>query len=375
MKKIIIFILLLLSPVSVYALDTSASSSILIEASTKTILSEEEKDLELPMASMTKMMTLLLVMERLDAGKIALTDMVPISSTSASMGGSQVYLEEGVSYKLETLLKSVAIASANDSAVALAEYIAGSTSEFVKMMNDKVKELGLKHTVFKNVHGLDEDGHYSSAYDMAMIACELLKHESILNYSSIYEDYVEHPNGTNTWIVNTNKLINYYEGVDGLKTGFTNNSGYCITVTAKRGNMRLISVVMGEDNNKIRNQDIISLLNYGFSNYKLETIVNNDDELGFINIKFGNKEKVKLKLINEAVDLVNISEENKYSYEVETDVMEAPVSIGDVVGKIKVYANGSFITEYPLTVEENIKKANVFELYRRNLNKMLKGAL
>lgn len=374
MKKIII-LLLLLFPFKVFALDTSASSSILIEASTKTILSEEEKDKELPMASMTKMMTLLLVMERLDAGKITLADMVPISSTSASMGGSQVYLAEGTSYKLETLIKSVAIASANDSAVALAEYIAGSTSEFVKLMNEKVKELGLKHTVFKNVHGLDEDGHYSSAYDMAIIASELIKHEAIFNYTSIYEDYVEHPDGTNTWIVNTNKLINYYEGVDGLKTGFTNNSGYCITVTAKRGGMRLISVVMGEDNNKIRNQDIISLLNYGFSNYKLETIVSEDDDLGTINIKFGNKEKVKLKLINPAVDLVSILEENKYSYEVETDQITAPIKVGDVVGKVKVYANNNLVNEYPLTISEDIRKANVFELYRRNLNKMLKGAL
>lgn len=242
-------------------------------------------------------------------------------------------------------------------------------------MNERVKELGLKHTVFKNVHGLDEDGHYSSSYDMAIIASELIKHETIFNYTSIYEDYVEHPDGTNTWIVNTNKLINYYEGVDGLKTGFTNNSGYCITVTAKRGGMRLISVVMGEDNNKIRNQDIISLLNYGFSNYKLETIVDNDDDLGTINIKFGNKEKVKLKLISEAVDLVNILEENDYSYKIETDKLTAPVKMGDIVGKVKVYANGNLVNEYPLTIAENIKKANVFELYRRNLNKFLKGAL
>lgn len=374
MKKILL-LLLLLFPFNVFALDTNASSSILIEASTKTILSEEEKDKELPMASMTKMMTLLLVMERLDSGKITLADMVPISSASASMGGSQVYLAEGTSYKLETLVKSVAIASANDSAVALAEYIAGSTSEFVKLMNEKVKSLGLKHTVFKNVHGLDEDGHYSSAYDMAIIASELVKHEAIFNYTSIYEDYIEHPDGTNTWIVNTNKLINYYEGVDGLKTGFTNNSGYCITVTAKRGGMRLISVVMGEDNNKVRNQDIITLLNYGFSNYKLETIVSEKDDLGTINIKFGNKEKVKLKLIEPAVDLVNILEENKYSYEIETDQITAPIKAGDIVGKVKVYANNNLVNEYPLTIEKDIKKANIFELYRRNLNKMLKGAL
>lgn len=376
MKKVILLLLLLLiMPINIFALETSALSSVLIDADTGTILSDEDKDKELPMASMTKMMTLLILMERIDSGKISLNDMVPISKNSASMGGSQVYLEEGTIYKLDTLLKSVAIASANDSAVAIAEYIAGSTNEFVKLMNKKASELGLKHTAFKNVHGLDEEGHYSSAYDMAMIGRELIKHDKILEYSKIYEDYVEHPNGTNTWIVNTNKLINYYEGVDGLKTGFTNNSGYCITVTAKRGDMRLIAVVMGEENNKIRNQDIISLLNYGFSNYKIETIIKDEDELGELNIKFGNKEKVKLKLLDPAVDLVNIQEENNYYYEVSTEEVKAPIKVGDIVGKVIVYSNGNKITEYDLTVDEDIRKANFFELYKRNLNKLLKGAL
>lgn len=324
---------------------------------------------------MTKMMTLLLVMERLDDNKISLEDMVPVSKNASAMGGSQVYLEEGVSYKLETLLKSVAIASANDAAVALAEYIAGSTTEFVRLMNEKVSLLGLKHTNFKNVHGLDEEGHYSSSYDMAVIGSELLKHERILNYTKIYEDYVEHPNGNKTWIVNTNKLINYYEGVDGLKTGFTNNSGYCITVTAKRGNMRLISVVMGESDNKIRNQDIMTLLNYGFSNFKLETVVDPNANLGHVEVKFGKREKVKVKLKSEAVDLVNILENNNYSYEVIKHDVKAPIKKGDVVGKVNIYANDTKVNEIDLIIDEDINKAGLLTLFRRNLNKLLKGTL
>ena len=374
MKKILL-LLILLMPTSVFAIETNAKSSVLIDVSSKTILSEQEKDMELPPASMTKMMTLLLVMERLDAGKISLTDMVPISKNASAMGGSQVYLEEGVSYKLETLLKSVAIASANDSAVALAEYIAGSTTEFVKLMNEKASELGLKHTNFKNVHGLDEEGHYSSAYDMALIGVSLLSHPAILNYTKIYEDYVEHPNGNKTWIVNTNKLINYYEGVDGLKTGFTNNSGYCITVTAKRGNMRLISVVMGEEDNKIRNQDIMTLLNYGFSNFKLETVIPPTANLGTVNVKFGSNETTKVKLERDAVDLVNVLEDNNYSYEVIKNEMKAPLKKGDKVGKVNIYSNETKVDEINLIIDEDIKRASIFTLFRRNLNSLLKGIL
>lgn len=375
MKKLIILILLLLMPINVFAIDTSAKSSVLIEVSSKSIIDEKEKDLELPMASMTKMMTLLLVMERLDAGKILLTDMVPISHNAAAMGGSQVYLEEATSYKLETLLKSVAIASANDAAVALAEYVAGATDEFVRLMNEKASNLGLTHTVFKNVHGLDAEGHYSSAYDMAMIAIELLKYPAILEYTKIYEDYVEHPNGNKTWIVNTNKLINYYEGVDGLKTGFTDNSGYCITVTAKRGNMRLISVVMGEPDNKVRNQDIMSLLNYGFSSFKLETIIAPSTNLGFANIKYAAKENTKVKLESEAVDLVNINESNDYSYEIIKYDLVAPVKAGTKAGKVNIYSGDKLIKEINLIIENDVKRAGIFTLYRRNLNKLLKGAL
>ena len=372
MKKIILLIMLLI-PFNVFALETSAKSSILIEQSTGTIISEEESHTRLPMASMTKMMTLLIIMENIESGKIKLDDMVPISENAASMGGSQVYLSADTTMKLDTLLKSICIASANDATYAIAEYIAGTSDAFVKLMNEKAKELGLKDTNFENVHGLDSDNHFSSAYDMAFIAKELLNHPKILEYSSIYEDYITHPNGTNTWIVNTNKLLNYYEGLDGLKTGYTTKSGYCITATAKRNNMRLISVVMGEENNKIRNQDTIALLNYGFSNFKIETILKSDADLGKINIKSGKSEYAKLKLMNDAVDLVNILEQNKYNYKITKDKVSAPLKVGDKVGSLIIYANDIKIKEYDLTIDKDIKKAGYFDYLKRNIKYFMRG--
>lgn len=372
MKKLLLLFILLI-PFNVFAVSTSAKSSILIEMSTGTIISEENSHDKLPMASMTKMMTLLIIMENIENGNISLDDMVLISESASSMGGSQAYLTANTSMKLDTLIKSICIASANDATYAVAEHIAGNVDEFVKKMNEKAQELGLKDTNFENVHGLDSDNHYSSAYDMAFIARELLKHEKILEYSSIYEDYITHPNGTNTWIVNTNKLINYYDGLDGLKTGYTTKSGYCITATAKRNNMRLISVVMGEENNKIRNQDTISLLNYGFSNFKIETIVKKDEYLGQIKIKSGKEEYANLKLKEDAVDLVNILEENKYNYKIEKDKVSAPINIGNSVGKLIIYENDLKIKEYDLTIDKNIKKANIFDYIKRNIKYFIRG--
>ena len=255
----------------------------------------------------------------------------------------------------------------------MAEYIAGTSDAFVKLMNEKASALGLKDTNFENVHGLDSQNHYSSAYDMASIARELLKHDKILEYSSIYEDYIAHTNGTNTWIVNTNKLLNYYDGLDGLKTGYTSNSGYCITATAKRNNLRLISVVMGEENNKIRNQDTISLLNYGFSNFKLETIKKKEEVLGKIKINFGNIEYADLKLKEDAVDLVNILEQNKYNYKVVKNKVNAPIKVGDTVGSLIIYANDIKVKEVDLTIDKDIKKANYFDYLKRNFKYFIRG--
>jgi serine-type D-Ala-D-Ala carboxypeptidase (penicillin-binding protein 5/6) len=374
MKKIFLLLLVLI-PFKVNALDieTKAGASILMEYSTGKVLYENKAEDKMYPASMTKMMTLLLIMEKIDSGKIKLTDDVTISSNAASMGGSQVFLEANSKMKVNELIKSMAIASANDSAVAMAEYIAGTTDAFVNLMNKKAKQLGLINTNFTNVHGLDDANHYSCAKDMALIARELIKHNKILKYTSIYEEYLNKPNGTSTWMVNTNKLIKYYVGLDGLKTGFTSNAGYCLTSTALRNGMRLISVVMKEATPNDRSNDTINLLNYGFTNYKVKVVANNKKNLGKVNVINGKKEFVNIKLINDASNLENINEENKYNYNIKVNTIKAPVKVNDKIGYLELITNGKVINKFNLTVTENIPKASIGDLILRNLKKILIG--
>ena len=283
MKKIILFLLIsfmFIPIVRAAELETRAKSAILIDQNTGTILYKKNENERLPMASMTKIMSLVLIMEQIYNKTISYDDVVEISQDASSMGGSQIFLQAGDKYKVKELLKSVAMASANDAVVALAEKTYGSKEQFIEAMNKKTKELGLKNTNFVNVHGLDDENHYSCPYDMAMIASELLKHESILKYSSIYEEYLKKNDGSSVWMVNTNKLIKYYKGLDGLKTGYTKLAGYNLTATAKRNDMRLISVVMGEETSEARSKDTIELLDYGFNNYKLKTIYDKNTFLG-----------------------------------------------------------------------------------------------
>lgn len=375
LKKIVLFLFMLLTPLSVLASDLAknAKSGILIEESTGKVLFEKEADKKMYPASMTKIMTLLLVMDSLESGKIKLTDMVNISPNASSMGGSQVFLEAGSSMKLEELLKSVTIASANDSSVALAEFISGSVDKFVIKMNQKCKEIGCKNTNFANVHGLHDDNHYTTAKDMSLIAKELLKYKNILNYTSIYEAYLNKPDGSSTWMVNTNKLIRYYNGLDGLKTGYTKEAGYCLTATAVRNNMRLISILMNEPSSQVRNSETIDLLNYGFSNYKIKTILSSKKDLGVIEVKNGKKKTVHIKLVNDATNLEKIDDNLKYSYKINVDIINAPVKVGDVVGKLEVIENNNIISKFDITVKEDVLKANFFDLYKRNLNGILIG--
>lgn len=376
LKKIIILLLILIIPVTVKAeeLDLTAKSSILIEASTGEILSEKNSDEKLAPASMTKIMTMLLIMESLEKNEYSLEDKVNISTNAASMGGSQVFLEAGSELKVKELLKAIAIASANDAAVAMAEYTAGSTESFVNLMNEKAASLGCTNTTFKNVHGLDTEGHLTTAKDMSIMARELLKHEEILTFSSIYEEFLNKPDGSSTWMVNTNKLIKYYNGLDGLKTGFTKNAGYCLTATAKRNNMRLISVVMNEPTTEKRSNDTIKLLNYGFANYKIKVVMPKDQDLGSIEIKNGKKETVGIKLTEDATNLESISDNKKYGFNINVDKIKAPIKVGDIIGKLEITIDGSVKKEIPITVKEDVKKANIWDLYKRNLNKILIGA-
>lgn len=371
MKKFVVLVLcFLFCTLNVFA---EGTSSILMEYSTGEILMDENSLEKRPPASMTKIMTLLIIMERIDSGKIKLTDEVTISENASNMGGSQVYLQPNEVIKVDDLIKSICIASANDSAVAMAEFVAGSEEKFVKLMNEKAKELNLKNTNFENVHGLDSENHFSCPYDMAIMARELIKHEKILDYSSIYEEYLKKNDGSSIWMVNTNKLIRYYNGLDGLKTGFTTTAGYCLTATAKRNNMRLISVVMGYDTSENRSKKTIELMDYGFNNYKLSTIYNKDIELGQIKVKNGKKDYVDLKLLSDVVDLNEIDNESKYDHKINLKEIEAPVNVGDIVGKLDLYKDGKKINSFDITVKESIKKANMWDYYKKNFKYIVSG--
>lgn len=375
MKKYIFLFILLVFPyfVSAEELAVNAKSAIMIEESTGKVLFENNADEKRAPASMTKVMTLLLIMEHVESGKIKLTDKVPISENASSMGGSQVFLEAGAEMTVDELIKAICIASGNDAAVAMAEFVAGSEENFVKMMNEKAKKLGMNNTNYENPHGLDSENHYTSARDMAIVAKELVKHEKILEYSSTYEEYLKKPDGTSTWMVNTNKLIRYYSGLDGLKTGFTETAGYCLTATALKNDMRLITVVMGEESSEVRNKETVELLNYGFANYKKKTIVSVNDNLGEIEIKNGKKETVNLKLISDVVDLTSNQSDAKYDKKLNIKDVKAPIKVGDVVGTLDLYKDGKKINSFDITVKENVDKANIFDYYKRNIKSMISG--
>ena len=379
MKKVLFTIVIgILFTLNVSALENLApnsKSSILLETSTGKIIYENNSHEKLPPASMTKIMSMLLIMEAIDDGKISLEDDVQISQNAAGMGGSQIFVEAGETYKVKDLLKGIAVASGNDAVVAMAEKIGGSVDNFVKMMNDKAKELGLKDTVFKNPHGLDTEGHYSSSYDMAMIARELLKHEDILKFTSIYEDYLKKNDGSSTWLVNTNKLVRFYDGVDGLKTGFTDTAKYCVTTTAKKKNMRLLSVVMGAETSDLRSQDTTNLLNYGFNNYKIDMVMSKDKILGNIDVVKGKYDNVDVVLLEDATILKKINDKDEeYFVNLKVDNINAPVKKGDIVGKAEIMDNnGKLIAEKDVTVVKDIKKANYLDYIKKNFKVVTLG--
>ena len=374
MKKIVFILISLFSfifikNVNAVEMDISAKSAILVDFNTGKVLYSKNENEPLAMASMTKVMSMLLIMEKIDDGSLKYDDIVEISTESSSMGGSQIFLNPGDKYKVIDLLKGVAMASANDAVVALAEKTYGSKEHFIEAMNKKAESLGLKNTHFVNVHGLDEEGHYSSAYDMSVMARELLKHEKILDFTRVYEEYLTKPDGSQIWLVNTNKLVRFYDGVDGLKTGFTQNAGYCLTATGKKNNLRLISVVMGEESIEKRSSDTVKLLNYGFNTFKVNLIKNKSEILGKVNVQKGKKENVDVVLVNDLIELLNASDKpSNYKFKILVDKITAPVKKGDVIGKVKVLNdNGILISEVDITVNENVLKANLLDLFKRNL--------
>ena len=375
MKKFMLFLILLfvfITPISAEDLTLNAKSSILIEASTGKILYEKNKDERYAPASMTKMMSLVIIMDNIYNGNLRLDEMIKTSKNASGMGGSQIFLKEGEEMSVDDMLKGITIGSANDATVALAERIAGSEEAFVKIMNEYAKKLGLKNTHFKNCTGLDENDHYSSAYDMSVIARELVKHEKILNYSSIYETYLRSDTDNKFWLVNTNKLVRFYKGVDGLKTGYTDTAGYCLTATINKDNMRVIAVVMGEDSSTTRNSEVSGLLDYAYNLYKKDTYITKEEVLGNAKVEKGNIEYANIVTIDD-ISIINKKEykRGEIKFELDLKYLKAPIKKGDVVGKIKVIENGNIISEADVTIDKNIDKAGYFTMFIRNLKEII----
>lgn len=353
----------------------TSKSSILIEATTGDILYEKDMHKKYAPASMTKIMTMLLIMENIDSGKISYSDKVRISKNASSMGGSQIFIQEGNVITVRELLKGIGIASANDASVAMAEFIGGSEDNFVSMMNKKAKKLGLKNTRFKNPHGLDEKGHLTTAYDLSIMARELVKHEDMLKITGTYEEYMNKPNGDKFWLVNTNKLIRFYEGMDGLKTGFTDNAGYALTSTAVKNNMRLISVVMKSDSAENRSSETIKLLEYGFNLYDSTTIVNNDKALGKINITNSEDRIYPYYTESDVKQIVKKGNKTKKAtYKVNLYKVKAPISKKQKVGEL-ILRVGEKTKKYNLITNKNIKKASYFKSLLNNFKDVISGTI
>ena len=376
MKKICLFLFMFMFPFLVYAEDLNlaenAKSAVLIESSTGEVLYSKNPHERLAPASMTKIMSLILIMENIEKGNLKWNDIVVVSKNAASMGGSQIYLEQNEMMSVEDLVKGISIASGNDATVALAEKIAGTETSFVKLMNNKASSLGLKDTHFANSTGLDATDHYSSAYDMAIMAKELVKHDKVLEFSSIYEDYLRKGTSKSFWLVNTNKLVKFYSYVDGLKTGYTSEAGYCLTATGKKNDMRLISVVMGEDSTENRSADTMAMLDYGFNFYHIDKVVDKNNSLGIVKVNLGNPEYSDIVAMDDITILSNNQGNKKdIKYEIKTDNLTAPIKPGDTIGKISVYEDGKFSYDVNLTVPYEIKKANIIKIFIRNLRDII----
>jgi serine-type D-Ala-D-Ala carboxypeptidase (penicillin-binding protein 5/6) len=391
MKKYILMITILVITLSLFSIQVmaeegsatqnksldlapEAKSGILIERDTGNVMYEKEANKKLPPASMTKIMTLLLIMEELEKGSLKKDDVIRISEKAASMGGSQIFLEAGEEMKVDDLLKGIAIASANDASVALAERIAGSEEEFVNRMNEKVKELGLKDTQFQNTTGLPAENHYSTAHDMAMMAKELLSHESITEYTSIYEDYLRKGSEDEFWLVNTNKLVRFYPGVDGLKTGFTNEAKYCLTATAKKNDMRVIAVVMGVDTPKERNSAVSNMLDYAFNTYETKKLFDKGQSITTLDLLKAEQNNVNV-VASESISTLHKKGESvdNLTTSVKLDSVELPLKKGDQVGKLVVKNGDKLISETPLVIESDIDKASFYTLFKRSIQKLSKN--
>lgn len=380
MKKIIIFVLslsfLLCTPVSVCAgqmlvedENIKAKSVVLMDMDSREVLYAKNENEELSPASVTKIMSLLLIMQALDCGKISLDDKVVASKDAVAMGGSQIWLEVGEEMTVDELLKAVVIASANDACTALGELVGGSGVGFVKMMNDEARSLGLMHTNFENCTGLDDDvkAHYSSAYDLALIACEVMKYEQITQYTTVWLDSLREGK---TELNNTNKLVNTYEGITGLKTGTTSNAGFCICATASRNDMNLVAVVLGSTTSQERFDTAAYLLDMGFANYKSVKIELDANSITDIRVNNGTTKFIKpVYSSDEKITINNNDAQLTYNYNI-PDSVNAPIKKGDVIASVEVKCGDELIKSINLYSSQDVERITFRQIYLRLLKKI-----
>lgn len=353
-----------------------SSSAILIERDTGAVLYEKDSDKKLPPASMTKIMTMVLIMEAIESGKVKLDDKIRTSDYAASMGGSQIFLEAGEEMTADDMLKGIAIASGNDASVAMAEAIAGSEKAFVQMMNDKAKEMGLKDTNFVNPTGLPAKDHYSTSHDMAMMARELLKYDLITKYTGKYEDYLREDTDKKFWLVNTNKLVKFYQGVDGLKTGFTNEAKYCLTATAKRDDMRVVAVVMGAPSPKKRNAEVTKLFDYAFSQYTTNKLFDRNHVVKEVEINKGDRATMEVVTSEQVSVLMKKgSKDEKITTSIKmNENLQTPIKEGDPVGVLTVKVDGKVTATSPVLSSQSIDQASWWQLMKRTVGQFAKAS-
>lgn len=383
MKKlasIIVAILLCITPINIAfandentALNVSSKSAILMDVSSGQVLYEKNSHEKLPPASVTKVMTMLLIVEAIDSGKISLDDQVQVSENAASMGGSQIFLEPGETQKVDTLLKGIAVASANDACVAMAEYVAGSVEDFVGMMNEKAKELGMKDTNFVNTNGLPVDNHYTTAYDIALMSRELLKHDTISKYLTTWMDSVVVGKKQATiGLANTNKMVKHYQGTTGVKTGFTQQAKYCLSASAKRGDTHLVAVTLGAETSPERFKDASALLNFGFANYESVKLCSKNDNIATLTLDKAEDSKVNLVAKDDLSVLIKKGSSKDFTKKIKVvDNPTIPIKKGTVLGQVEVYKDKELIGKVDLVNTKDINKASYLQMLQRIIDQML----
>ena len=354
-------------------LSVSSKSAILMDVGSGQILYEKNAHDKLPPASVTKVMTMLLICEALDSGKITLDDSVQISENAASMGGSQIFLEAGEVQKVDTLLKGIAVASANDGCVAMAEYIGGSVESFVDMMNAKAKELNMKDTNFVNTNGLPVDNHYTSAHDIAIMSRELLKHDVISKYLTTWMDQVVVGKKQITvGLANTNKLIKHYQGATGVKTGFTQQAKYCLSASAKRGDTHLIAVTLGAETSPERFKDATSLLNFGFANYESVKLCSKNDNIATLTLDKADEQKINLVAKEDLSVLIKKGGNKDFTRKIKVNENPTiPIKKGTNLGYVEIYQGKTLVGKVDLVNTKDIQKASYLKMLQRVIDEML----